>query len=59
MVKGNDPYIWHASTHHQVPSPTLVSHCNFGILVLEDGEVYLHACFFSVPPISSKMSGSV
>ena len=35
------------------PISSLVSHCIFGILILEDREIYLHAGFFLVSSTSS------
>ena len=58
MVRGCDPYIQHIGTELN-PISNLVSHCIFRILVFKDGEVYLHACFFSVLSTSSGMPWSM
>ena len=52
-VRGCDPYTLPINTQLN-PIPTLVSHCIFNVLILKDGEVYLHACFFLM---SSTLSG--
>ena len=59
MVRGYDPYIWHANTPSSPISNFGKSTASLASWVFKDGEVYLHMHFFLVPPASSRMSGSV
>ena len=56
-VRGCDPCM---SIHCQIPPQSLVGYCIFGIFILEDGEIHLHASsFLSMSSTSCGMSGSV